>query len=159
MARYFFDTSALVKRYRTEQGTDVVDGLFAEPRSIVVISRLGIVETVSALALKMRVGELSPEDYAISRRKFLGEVGHGNFNIVRLLVAHYRQAERLIDRYSPTRRFRTLDALQLSTAFDLHQQGRIDTFVCANAQLAAHRNIGYRHRGVRYDCRLLGEKL
>jgi hypothetical protein len=28
-----------------------------------------------------------------------------------------------------------------------------------NAQVAAHRNIRYCHRGVRHDCRLLGEKL
>ncbi|MCI0333461.1 MAG: type II toxin-antitoxin system VapC family toxin [Planctomycetes bacterium] len=135
MAQYFFDTSALVKRYRAEQGTDVVDRLFADAGSTFVISRLGIVETVSALALKVRAGELSLDDYAVSRKKFLGEIGRTNFSIVRLLVAHCRNAERLIDRYSPSQRFRTLDALQLSTASDLRQQGRIDTFVCADEPL------------------------
>jgi predicted nucleic acid-binding protein len=135
MAQYFFDTSALVKRYRAEQGTDVIDGLFADAGSTFVISRLGIVEAISALALKVRSGELSPDDYALTRKKFLGEVGRGNFTIVRMLVEHYRSAERLINRYSPSRRFRTLDALQLSTASDLKQQGRIDTFVCADQPL------------------------
>ena len=135
MARYFVDTSALVKRYRAERGTDVVDRLFAEPGSTFVISRLGIAETVSALALKVRAGELLHDDYVLCRKKFLGDVGAENFSIVRLLVGHYRLAERLIDRYAPTRRFRTLDALQLSTASELRQQGRIDTFVCADLVL------------------------
>jgi hypothetical protein len=31
MTRYFLDTSAVVKRYRQEVGTDRVDALFAEP--------------------------------------------------------------------------------------------------------------------------------
>ena len=31
MARYFFDTSALVKHYHAESGTDAVDGIIEEP--------------------------------------------------------------------------------------------------------------------------------
>lgn len=135
MPQYFVDTSALVKRYRTEPGTNAVDRLFADAGATFVISRLGIVETVSALALKVRAGELSLDDYTVCRKKFLGEVGHGNFSIARLLVAHYRYAERLVDRHAPSHRFRTLDALQLSTACELHRQGRIDTLVCADQAL------------------------
>jgi predicted nucleic acid-binding protein len=48
MGRYFFDTSALVKRYHEEQGTDAIDALFAVADSSFVISRLGIVEMVLA---------------------------------------------------------------------------------------------------------------
>lgn len=135
MARYFIDTSALVKRYRIEQGSDAVDRLFGAPDSKFVISRLGITETISAFALKVRAGELSLEDYAVCRKKFLGEVGHGLLGIVQLLTGHYRLAEQLIDRHAPARRFRTLDALQLSTAVTLHQQGRVDTLVSADAPL------------------------
>jgi uncharacterized protein len=135
MARYFIDTSALVKRYRLEPGTDAIDKLLLAPDSKIVISRLGITEAVSAFALKVRSGELSLEDYVVCRKKFLGEVGRGLLSVVQLLVSHYRMAEHLIDRHAPTRRFRTLDALQLSTAISLHQQGRIDTFVSADAPL------------------------
>ena len=144
MGQYFFDTSALVKRYRSEQGTDVVDGLFADAESSFVISRLGIIETISALALKVRVGELEFSEYGIARKRFLGDVSQGTLKVVRLLVAHYRGAERLIDRYATLRRFRTLDALQLSTAFDLWQHGVIDVFVCADqalCEIAALENI------------------
>src|SRR3990172_12858729 len=135
MGRYYFDTSALVKRFRLEIGTDAVDALFADRTSSFLISRLGIIETVSALALKVRIGELPVADYKVARKKFLGDVAQGNLKVVRLLVAHYRNAERLIDRHAASRRFRTLDALQLSVALDLGQQGQIDTFVCADKAL------------------------
>jgi len=50
MASFFFDTSALVKRYRSEDGTDVVDRIFADSASVVIISRLALIEAISALA-------------------------------------------------------------------------------------------------------------
>jgi predicted nucleic acid-binding protein len=135
MGLYFFDTSALVKRYQPEQGTDAIDGLFADAGSAFIISRLGIIETISALALKVRTKELALDDYSFVRRKFLGEVSQGNLKVVRLLVAHYRNAERLLNRHAISRRFRTLDALQLSVALDLQRQGRVDSFVCADHPL------------------------
>lgn len=132
MGQYFFDTSALVKRYQPEQGTDAIDALFAEGDSSFVISRLGVVETTSALALKVRTGDLLLADYNLTRKKFLGDVSDGSLKVVRLLVGHYRNAELLVNRHSLSHRFRTLDALQLSIALDLQQHGRIETFVCAD---------------------------
>jgi hypothetical protein len=65
MLRYFLDTSALVKRYRNEQGTDRVDVLFAEPGAILIVSRLGLVEAVSAVAMK--VGIIAPTAFRFPR--------------------------------------------------------------------------------------------
>lgn len=137
MARYFFDTSALVKRYHVEEGAEVVEGLFAEPGSSFVISRLGVTETLSAFALKVRTGQLSSDDYAVCRQKFLGEIGRRFLNVARLTVGNHRLADQLIHRYAPAHPFRTLDALQLSVALELHQQGRIEAFVSADASLSA----------------------
>lgn len=135
MACYYFDTSALVKRSHAEEGTAVVDRLFTEADSIVVISRLGIVETVSALAMRVRTGELPLADFSLVRKRFLGEVSHGSLKVFRLLVGHFESAERLIERHAPTRRLRTLDALQLAVALDLYKQRRIDMFVSADRTL------------------------
>jgi hypothetical protein len=135
MSRYFFDTSALVKRYRFEPGTEVVDRLFRDADSSFAISRLGVIETISALALKVRLNELPLGDYVIARKRFLGDVSEHTLLVARLLVGHYRNAERLIDQHGTERRLRTLDALQLSIALDLHQHGRIEIFVCADAIL------------------------
>jgi predicted nucleic acid-binding protein len=137
MGKYFFDTSALVKRYQPEQGTDVVDDLFADDTSSFLISRLAIVETISALALKVRSGDLPLANYTVARKSFLGDVSQRKLNVVRMLVRHYRTAERLIDRHGLSRRFRTLDALQLSVALDLHSRGLAEAFVCADVVLCA----------------------
>jgi len=135
MTRYFLDTSAVVKHYRQEAGTDKVDALFVEPQAVLILSRLGAVETISALAMKVRTGELSQADYAAARTRFLTDVAEGKLSVVRLLVAHYRRAERLLDRHAPTMRLRTLDSLQLSVALELRRLGRIDTLVSADEVL------------------------
>jgi predicted nucleic acid-binding protein len=135
MRSYFFDTSALVKRYRVEQGTDAIDAIFAEKDATFIISRLGMVETVSALALKVRTQELEMADYLTARKKFLGEIAQKNLKVVRLLVCHFRSAELLLSKYSIARRLRTLDALQLSVALDLLSRREVDVFVSADELL------------------------
>ena len=51
----FFDTSALVKRYYEETGTDTVDELIEDNRTVVITS-LTIIETVSAFRRKYNRG-------------------------------------------------------------------------------------------------------
>jgi hypothetical protein len=46
MARYFFDTSALVKNYHAEAGTDAVDRLIGGAGAEILIARLTLVETI-----------------------------------------------------------------------------------------------------------------
>ena len=62
MTWYFLDTSALVKRYHGEAGTDAIDRIFAQSLAELVISRLALVEVTSALAFKVRTGELQSTD-------------------------------------------------------------------------------------------------
>jgi predicted nucleic acid-binding protein len=135
MHAYFLDTSALVKRYRAEQGTDRIDALFAEPGSLVVISRLGLVEAVSAFAMKVRTRELSLDDFLIVRRRLAADIAHRTISLVRLLVGHYRDAERLLEQYAIAQRLRSLDAIQLSVALSPKSAGRIDRFVSADQLL------------------------
>ena len=61
MAVFFFDTSALVKRYYREKGTDAVDRIIKTDQNRVAISSLSIIETVSAFRRKHNRGELSEE--------------------------------------------------------------------------------------------------
>jgi predicted nucleic acid-binding protein len=135
MAISFLDTSALVKRYHVEKGTAEVDRLFDAPDHTLIVSRLGFVEMLSALAMKVRAGVLSLDDHELARRRFLGDVKSRRLSVMRMLAVHYRDAERMIDRHAKLHRFRTLDALQLSVAADLHRHGRIDEFVCADQTL------------------------
>jgi predicted nucleic acid-binding protein len=135
MAGYFLDTSALVKRYQAEIGTAAVDAIFAEADRSLLVSRLGLVEAVSALALKVRTGEIQLPDFSIARKKLLGDVKGRSLAVVRVLVGHYRYAEQLIERYGLTRRLRTLDAVQLAIALECEAKGRVQSFVCADALL------------------------
>lgn len=112
-----------------------MDRLFDDPRSVLVVLRLGLVELLSALAMKVCTGELSVDAHDQARKRFLGEVKSRRLLIVRLLVGHYRNAKGLIGRHAQSRRLRTLDALQLGVALDLNEQGRIDTFVTADQPL------------------------
>jgi hypothetical protein len=59
MPRYFFDTSALVKRYHAESGTPEVRRLLTEPGAECVISRLATVEMLSGFAGNVRTGVFS----------------------------------------------------------------------------------------------------
>jgi len=48
MKTYFLDTSALVKRYHQEVGTDIIDKIFGEEGKVLFISDLSIIEFHSA---------------------------------------------------------------------------------------------------------------
>ncbi len=135
MSGYFLDTSALVKRYHSEPGTTYIDTLVAEPNSRCVISRLGFVETVSALTLKVRTGEITIEQFTVARKRLVADVAERVLSVSRVLAINYEQAERLLVRYGPTERLRTLDALQLAVALDLATKGGVDHFVCADQAL------------------------
>ena len=58
------------------------------------------------------------------------------FQVFDLSGDHFGGAERLLGRYSFTHRLRTLDALQLAVALDLHEQGYLDHFVVSDKALA-----------------------
>jgi hypothetical protein len=45
----YFDTSALVKRYHTELGTEIVDGLFGLPGVGLITSLWTVLEFIAAL--------------------------------------------------------------------------------------------------------------
>ena len=69
MAKYFLDTSAVAKLYRSELGSAFVDRIFSEPASQHLISRLTIVEMESVLALKVRTGEIDQQAVLVVRRR------------------------------------------------------------------------------------------
>ena len=67
MSFYFVDTSALVQRYHVEPGSSKVAAILAQPDSSHLISRIGLVEVVSAFALKVREGQIQMTDFALYR--------------------------------------------------------------------------------------------
>jgi len=99
MTFYFLDTSALVKRYHVEAGSSKVAMILAEPDSSHLISRLGLVEAVSAFALKVREGRIQVNDFSAYRKRLLADVRNRTINVARVRVAHFKQADQLLQRH------------------------------------------------------------
>ncbi|MFM8552720.1 MAG: type II toxin-antitoxin system VapC family toxin [Nitrospiraceae bacterium] len=82
MPIYYFDTSALVKRYSRERGTKTVNALLAKRGRLAILGSVAIPEFYAALALKARVGELTRDDWYSVLFKFEAESDRGLFQFV-----------------------------------------------------------------------------
>lgn len=82
MPVYYFDTSALVKRYSRERGTKTVNALLAKRGKIAILGSMAITEFYAALAAKARQGELTRDDWYSVLFKFESEAARGLFHFV-----------------------------------------------------------------------------
>ena len=83
----YFDSSALVKRYVREAGSDVVEGLLASGPA--AISRLTEVEVTSALARRTRTGDCSVEERDVALAMLARDMD--SFLVVELVAAVTRR--------------------------------------------------------------------
>ncbi len=135
MTDYFLDTSALAKHYHQEAGTDIVEQLFQHPTSSRFLSRLTTVELHSVFARRVRTRDLEDDAFGLLRQRFLADIVEGKLTVVRMTDDHYRVAQNLLLKHATQRSLRTLDALQLAVAVDLHELGLLDRFVCSDVHL------------------------
>lgn len=132
MATYFFDSSALAKRYHPEDGSAQVMTVFREPERRIIISHLTVVEMRSMFAGKVRMGVLTPAQANELAEHFKADVAARRIEVFVVTEFNYRQAEGLIARYGFEHRLRSLDALQLAVALDLRGQAIGQTMVAAD---------------------------
>lgn len=140
MAHYYFDTSALVKYYVIETGTQWVRELIEERSNdkwinVISTSALTWAEAISAFARRQRNKDISTGLYAALIARFLRD---GRARYARLPVndAAINLAVELIQRHP----LRAYDAVQLATALRLNQVMHENwlpplTFVSADAVL------------------------
>ena len=141
MARSFFDTSALVKRYHAEAGTPKVRAILNAPNSEHLIARLTTVEILSGFAIKVRTGVLTITDFQHLRGLFLADLKRRLLRPIRVLNADYQLAGDLITKHGMSRQVRNLDALQLAVALRMHWTPFIEHFVCADQRLCDIANL------------------
>lgn len=137
MSAYLFDSSAIAKRYCHEAATDRVEAILSDPDNLCIISRLTIVEIHSVFATKVRRQEITEQDFDLLRRRFLSDGKQRLFRVVPISTAIFQQAVLLLRGNALSESLRTLDALQLAAALDLHRLGRMEYFVMADKALAA----------------------
>jgi predicted nucleic acid-binding protein len=129
---YFFDSSALIKRYHTEVGTKKVDEIFSQQNIEFIISSLALSEVTSALNRKKNEGKMDPDLLNDILIEFYRDV----LEKVTIISLDDSLLPRSIDLILK-RNLRTLDSLQLSTAlsvFQLISEVKF-IFVCADKKL------------------------
>lgn len=127
----FIDTSALVKRYAKEKGSEKVDELFQKEKDV-WISQLSIVELLSALHRKAREKELLPEDVSIARAAFSRDLRRKRIGVVAFDRRIFKDALRLFLKDQLFLYLRTLDAFQVSFADKLNRDKGLDMFVVSD---------------------------
>lgn len=112
MTTYYVDTSALVKRYIDEAGSDWVRAMLGQsPSPSVIVVHLALVEMTSALARRRRDGTLTPAEYAQIQAAFRSDCLN-EYSIVSVVDGIIDEASRLLERYP----LRAYDAVHLAAA-------------------------------------------
>jgi uncharacterized protein len=133
LTAYFFDTSAIVKRFATEIGHQWIESLHhPSQQADLFISQAALVEVVSAFCQKERQGVITREErndlitiFRTTRQK--------TYNMVRVTNAIYQAAGDLCTKH----RLRAYDAVQLACALAVRDNdpNTILSFVCADNAL------------------------
>lgn len=132
MTAYFCDTSAIIKLYHEEIGTEQMEDIFGDEQSEIIISELTTVEFCSALTKKVRTGEITDVAKDAAVRNFRKDC-LGRFIVTPLDSEIVRQAMTIIVRHGSRFSIRTLDALQLAAC--LAESSDDLRFVCADLGL------------------------
>ncbi|MDA1190977.1 MAG: type II toxin-antitoxin system VapC family toxin [Candidatus Poribacteria bacterium] len=115
---YFFDSSAFVKRYVSESGSEHVRSLLApDAENVCYIAHLTVVEVTAALHRRSRSGAIRSTDLETVLNDFRSHV--------RDYVQVYRITEELIERgarLASQHVLRGYDAMQLATALTLNER-------------------------------------
>ena len=118
MSTYYLDTSAAVKLYVPEAGSQWLRDLLAADQSLVVLSsHLLRIELRSALARRLREGTVLPEEYRRMLELFTEDCAT-LCRFVPLTEAMIQQAGDLVERYP----LRGYDATHLATAFTINRR-------------------------------------
>lgn len=132
----YFDTSALLKQYVTEIGSNWVRAYLAStPTPVVFVSCLTVVEATCAFARRLRDGTLLPTEHATAVQAFDYDITY-RYSLLDVMPATLDVARRLANQHP----LRAYDAVQLATSWLLNQDtlntGKPPlTFICADERL------------------------
>lgn len=136
----FFDTSALVKFFHREEGTDVVVSIISNLKNEVWVSELARLEFICALHRRLRMNEINEDDLNKVLDGFYKE--YSRLNTKKIGRAVLNEAEALVKRLGRTLGLRALDAIHLAT-FNLFDELEEMLFVAADdILLSAAQTIG-----------------
>jgi uncharacterized protein len=117
MDNYFFDSSALVKRYNSEIGTNWVLKIYRpSSNNLIHIAQITLVEVIAALTRRAKVKSQS-SGYAKSIKRFDRDI-KDRFSVFKIDDSIITQAMKLAVQYG----LRGYDAVQLSSALHAEKE-------------------------------------
>ena len=116
MHYFYFDTSAIAKRYSPEAGSKKIDDIIGDKSNIVVIGNIAITELYSAISKKYRIGEISRQDFLSAIYRFEDDISKNIYRFLEVDNEVITAAEILILKYSE---LRTYDSIHLALALQL----------------------------------------
>jgi uncharacterized protein len=135
---HFLDTSALVKRYVTEPGSDQVRRLLRRTVDV-ALARITEAEAYAAIARATRMNLLTADDRDRAFQQIADDVA--SVRVVEIRRSVVSAVHGLVVRWP----LRGYDAIQLSCALRLQSENLPVTFWCADSELAnAARGEGMR---------------
>lgn len=116
MPYYYFDSTALVKRYCPERGTRTVNALLSKRGKTAIVSSPAITEFYSVLANQAKAGELTRDDWYSVIYKFESESARGVFHFITPTIDTYLNTKALTLEHPG---LRAPQALHLALALEL----------------------------------------
>jgi len=133
MPLYYFDTSALLKRYRTEDGTDVLDAIFSGPsrNEFFIPSHFTAVEVESVAARALRGRLLNKKSHGTLLNTFAADLEH-LLIVLPVSTALLSEAALVARQYS----LRASDAVHLASVLRAKQASAVEiVFVASDKEL------------------------
>lgn len=126
----YVDTSALIKRYVREAGSDEFDEFSREPSYDRILCPLQMVEFTSTLQRRIRMGAMDRHQVAGARHRLLADLAAGGWRLVGFETDVFSKATALLTELGVA--VATLDVLHLACAL----QSNARHFATADRQLA-----------------------
>ena len=137
----YFDTSAIVKLFSVETGTEKVEGLINDPKNKIWLLEMAETELLSAVYRKLRNNEIPQEKTDQIKNEIVRQMER--FNMVPFNSAIIRKANHLVADYGLDFGIRTLDALHIGGWLTIADKDWL--FVSSDkVQAELVENIGFR---------------
>lgn len=116
MQYFYFDTSALAKRYSPEKGSNAVNKLIEPKNNIIVIGNIAITELYAALSKKLRMKEITPQDFQYAIYRFEADISKGIYKFLEIDNQTINNSKMLLLSHPNLRAY---DSIHLALALEL----------------------------------------
>jgi predicted nucleic acid-binding protein len=135
LTAFFFDSSALIKRYVTEAGSDWVRAQTSSEENQLTIAQITPVELISAIVRRVRENSVNQQD-ARDIRLLIDRHIRREYTVIAFTMQIANVAEDLLEKYP----LRAADSIQLASALEANRKlltmGMSPlTFICSDQRL------------------------